>query len=104
MLCYMLYSMWKTYRSIHGCDVHLEVISVPQVSLYLDQNVLDAARRKARIEQISLSKYVTKTLSNDIALGWPQGYWDLFGALEDDSFTRPEDTPFDRVATQVDFL
>ena len=77
---------------------------MPQVSLYLDQEVLDAARRNARIEHISLSKYVTRSLSKNADTGWPNGYWNLFGALADDTFVRHEDTPFNQVAAQAEFL
>ena len=76
---------------------------MPQVSLYLEQEVLDIARRNARIENISLSKYVSQTLSNNASPEWPQGYWDLFGALGDDSFTRPDDIPFDHVVSRAVF-
>jgi hypothetical protein len=74
-----------------------------QVSLYIDQEVLDAARRNARIKNISLSKYVTEALAGQDDSGWPEGYWDLFGALDDASFERPLDTPFDRVESKVTF-
>ena len=76
---------------------------MPQVSLYLDQEVLDCAKRNARIENISLSKYVTHALANNAGSGWPKGYWDLFGALTDESFVSPEDIPFDQVGSQVVF-
>ena len=76
---------------------------MPQVSLYLEQSVLEVARSKARIEKISLSKYVSRTLSKDATTGWPKGYWDLFGALTDDSFVRPDDVPFDQVANEGKF-
>jgi len=76
---------------------------MPQVSLYLDQDVLDNARRNARIQNISLSKYVTHALADNAGSGWPKGYWDLFGALADEGFTCPEDVPFDQVDSQVVF-
>lgn len=27
---------------------------------------------------------------------WPEGYFDLMGSVEDDSFVVPEDMPFDK--------
>ena len=77
--------------------------NMPQVSLYIDEDVLSLARRNARIENISLSKYVTRALTKSADSCWPEGYWNLFGALADESFVCPEDTPFDKVATQVEF-
>ena len=76
---------------------------MPQVSLYLDQELLDNARRRADIERISLSKYVAHALSSNTGQSWPKGYWELFGALQDDSFTCPEDLPFSEVADKAEF-
>ena len=76
---------------------------MPQVSLYLEQELLDSARRNARFEKISLSKYVSRALKRNTESEWPEGYWELFGALQDDTFVSPEDTPFDEVSKQVSF-
>ena len=77
---------------------------MPQVSLYIEQELLDAARRNARLENMSLSKYVSQALAKNSEPGWPKGYWDLFGALKDDSFNRPKDVPFNKVSRQLSFL
>jgi hypothetical protein len=76
---------------------------MPQVSLYLDQDVLDTARLNARSEGISLSKYVTHALARNADSSWPHGYWELFGALTDESFVYPEDVPFNQVNSHVVF-
>ena len=76
---------------------------MPQVSLYLDQDILDRARQRAKIEKLSLSKYVAQTLSANGSNGWPEGYWDLFGSLTDETFVVPEDIPFDQVPIEVIF-
>jgi len=76
---------------------------MPQVSLYLEQEILDAARHNASLEKISFSKYVSRALAKAAASEWPQGYWDLFGALNDDSFVRPNDMPFTEVSEKVAF-
>ncbi|MCL1796738.1 MAG: hypothetical protein FWG24_00205 [Eggerthellaceae bacterium] len=76
---------------------------MPQVSLYLEQGVLDAAKRNACIENVSFSKYVSTALTKSVDSGWPQGYWELFGTLKDDSFVRGADVAFDRVASRAEF-
>ena len=76
---------------------------MPQVSLYLDQELLDGARQRAGIANISLSKYVAQALANNSSRSWPKAYWELFGALNDESFSYPEDIPFDEVAHEVAF-
>jgi len=76
---------------------------MPQVSLYLEQELLDSARQNARFEKISLSKYVSRALKKSTESKWPEGYWKLFGALQDDTFVASEDMPFDEVSKQVSF-
>ena len=84
-------------------SVYFEVLNMLQVSLYLDQEVLDTAKHNARIERISLSRYVAKALVKNNEAGWPQGYWDLFGAMTDATFVRPDDIPFSEVANSMEF-
>ena len=74
---------------------------MPQVSLYIDQELLDAAKRNARFEKVSLSKYVSRALESSANAGWPTGYWELFGSLSDSSFVEPEDIPFNEIAIKA---
>ena len=74
-----------------------------QVSLYLEKEILETARRNARLENTSLSKYVSRALVKQAESGWPQGYWDLFGALQDDTFVCPSDVPFDQALEKAAF-
>jgi hypothetical protein len=76
---------------------------MPQVSLYLDQEALDLARRNARISNISLSRYVSRALIEQGECNWPEGYWNLFGSLLDNSFELADDTPFDQFPSKVEF-
>jgi hypothetical protein len=68
---------------------------MPQVSLYLEENTLGFARRKAQENGLSLSKYVATVLAEKSASMWPEDYFSLFGALQDDTFVRPEQPSFD---------
>ncbi|MCL2808287.1 MAG: toxin-antitoxin system, antitoxin component [Coriobacteriia bacterium] len=77
---------------------------MPQVSLYIDQELLDAAKLNARFENISLSKYVSRALESSADVGWPTGYWELFGSLSDGSFVEPEDVPFDEIPIEAGLL
>ncbi|MDR0501666.1 MAG: hypothetical protein LBG97_10605 [Coriobacteriales bacterium] len=67
---------------------------MPQVSLYLENNVLGFVRRKAKENKLSVSRYVSSVLAEKCASSWPHDYFSLFGALDDDSFTRPEQPSF----------
>ena len=58
-----------------------------QLSLYLDDAQYQALKERARAEGVSLSKYAARLIENDAAdTGWPQGFWDLYGAIDDPAF------------------
>ncbi|MDR2380662.1 MAG: ribbon-helix-helix domain-containing protein, partial [Bifidobacteriaceae bacterium] len=59
------------------------------VSLYLDDEVIAASESAARQRGMSLSRYVNGQLRAASGAQWPDGFFDLFGAIEDDAFTRP---------------
>lgn len=66
---------------------------MPQVSLYLDEPSMENLREDAAHAEVSLSKYVAQLIQNRRERGeWPQGYWDIYGALKDESFQVPEDS------------
>lgn len=60
---------------------------MPQLSLYLDKDTLQLLERAAKIEHLSLSKYVTKKLRESIQHDWPKGYSSLFGSVTDNTFS-----------------
>ncbi|MDR0592414.1 MAG: hypothetical protein LBG60_03965 [Bifidobacteriaceae bacterium] len=64
---------------------------MPQVSLYLDQGVLEAAAARAEEQGVPLSRWVSAALRRDLDSAWPAGFADLFGAVEDPSFLPPAD-------------
>jgi hypothetical protein len=67
---------------------------MPQLSLYFDQPTLDRVEKAARDAHLSVSKWVRSRLSNSLNKNWPEGYFDLFGSIKDDSFSRPESPSF----------
>lgn len=67
---------------------------MPQLSLYLTEENLIALRTRAEEEGVSLSKHVSSLIERDaLNHGWPEGFWKLYGAIEDESFTVPDDPP-----------
>lgn len=70
---------------------------MPQLSLYIDEHTLQRLRTAARLEHLSLSRYVVKKLNESMNASWPEGYERLFGAIDDDSFVvrRPTDFAHD---------
>lgn len=65
---------------------------MPQLSLYITDENLRTLRERASEEGVSLSKYTNDLIKNDADNhGWPVGFWDLYGAVDDPSFVLPED-------------
>ena len=63
---------------------------MPQLSLYIDKETLEAIELRAKTSGTSISKYVTAALQSYLSDSWPQGYWDVFGSVTDDGFAAPE--------------
>jgi len=64
---------------------------MPQLSLYLDDATMKLVQQNARLEGLSLSRYVSSTIQQVVETpNWPEGYWNLYGSIEDDTFGEPE--------------
>lgn len=57
-----------------------------QLSLYIDEETLKKIETAAKLEDISVSKYVVRKLNETMSLSWPQSYEQLFGSIQDESF------------------
>ena len=63
-----------------------------QVSLYVDDATLAELREKAKGQGVSLSKYVGQIVEEHCAASkWPQGFFDLYGSVTDETFVEPDD-------------
>ncbi len=60
---------------------------MPQLSLYIDENTLHKIEIGAKIEHLSISKYVVRKLNESMNNSWPENFKNLYGAIDDDSFT-----------------
>ena len=59
---------------------------MPQLSLYIDENTLSKIEMGAKIEHVSISKYVVRKLNESMSTAWPENYNNLYGIMDDDSF------------------
>ncbi len=59
---------------------------MPQISLYIDKDTLTKIEKAANKEKISISKWVGKNIKKVIKEDYPQGFFDLFGSIADESF------------------
>lgn len=61
---------------------------MPQISLYVDSDTLSKIEQCARMENKSISKWVTTRLKESLTNKWPENYPTLFGCIDDDTFTE----------------
>lgn len=75
---------------------------MPQLSLYLDDDLMTKLRDGANRTHLSLSKYAARCIDNECASAlWPAGFWDLYGSIDDDSFTVPDELDFELDAPRL---
>jgi len=63
-----------------------------QLTIYLDEKTQAKAKRAAKLANCSLSRWAREQLSAaaDEGQSWPEGYFELFGSVQDASFEAPE--------------
>ncbi|TGN07227.1 CopG family transcriptional regulator [Leptospira ilyithenensis] len=61
---------------------------MPQLSLYIDQETLKKIESAAKKEKVSISQWVKGKLQNSFEKKWPENYFMLYGAIDDDSFQQ----------------
>lgn len=64
---------------------------MPQISLYIDKKTLASVQRAAKNDKLSVSKWVAKKIRKALSSEWPSNYFNLFGSIQDESFTEPEE-------------
>ena len=67
---------------------------MPQISLYIDEETLERVKNAAARRHTSISKWVTELIRARVQPEYPPDYEQLFGSVQDESFTEPEDFPF----------
>lgn len=68
---------------------------MPQLSLYIDEETLKKVTVAARIENVSISKFVVKKLNESMHDSWPSNFEKIFGSITDDTFTIADDISFE---------
>jgi len=64
---------------------------MPQISLYIDAPTLKKIENAALRQKISISKWVAEQIRLRVDPVYPGDYESLFGSIDDDTFTEPED-------------
>ena len=67
--------------------------TMPQLNIYLDEATQAKARLAARREGCSLSSWARRKLSaaTDEGKVWPEGYFELFGSIDDSDLSAPKE-------------
>ena len=65
---------------------------MPQISLYLDEDIHREIAIRAKLSNTSISKFVATTLKAHLSSDWPDGFQNLFGSITDKSFIK-QDAP-----------
>ena len=55
----------------------------------LERVVQDVYKRQATREGVSLSKHASRVIRENNVSAWPKGFFDLYGALDDETFVAP---------------
>jgi len=61
---------------------------MPQISLYLEEEIHREIEMRARLNNTSVSKFVATTLKAFFSQDWPRGFQNTFGSITDESFAR----------------
>lgn len=75
---------------------------MPQLSLYIDKETLRKIKIAAKLEELSLSKYVVKKLNDVLNNSWPSNFGKLFGSISDETFNEPQKLNFNKDIDRVD--
>ena len=68
---------------------------MPQLHLYVPDEVAKRLREQAKIRKMSLSKYLAEIVQRETPTGWPEGYFEeVVGSWVGD-FEEPEDLPLE---------
>lgn len=66
-----------------------------QVSIYLDDDMLDKIKKASEMSDVSVSKWIRTHLNESLKNQYPEGYFELYGSLAEADFQRPEQVPFE---------
>lgn len=65
-----------------------------QISLYFDDKTAEKLKHTAKLNGVSISKWVRTTVEESLEKKWPQNFFELFGSIQDDSFKAADQLSF----------
>ena len=67
---------------------------MPQLSVYLNEDILAQIKESAKTSNISVSKLIANALEKYMSNHWPEDFDTLFGSISDETFQRHPDIKF----------
>jgi hypothetical protein len=64
---------------------------MPQIALDIDQITFERIEKAAIRRKTSISNWVGDTIKIVLENDYPEGFFELFGAIKDDTFIEPEE-------------
>lgn len=75
-----------------------------QLSLYLEDPMMESLRQDASRDGKTLSKFVASVLKDHANNNlWPRGFFNLYGACDDETFVEPPEIPWELDAPRKSF-
>jgi hypothetical protein len=62
---------------------------MPQISLNIDQIIFEKIKKIAERKRTSVSDWVEDNIKKTLGNGYPNDFFELFGAINDDTFVEP---------------
>ncbi|MDR2836564.1 MAG: hypothetical protein LBV69_10315 [Bacteroidales bacterium] len=67
---------------------------MPQIALNIDETTFEKIENIAKQRKISMSNWVESNIKNILQNDYPDGFFDLFGAIKDDTFLEPKEIDY----------
>jgi hypothetical protein len=76
---------------------------MPQILLELDKMTLEKVEKMAKRNNTSVSTWVGNNIRELLKTNYPEGFFELFGAIKDDTFIEPDeiDAKYDAPREQI---
>ncbi len=69
---------------------------MPQLHLYLPEEIAKRVRAKASSRSVSVSRYLSDLVRREMGEDWPPGFWDqVVGGWAGETITRPPQGEFE---------
>ena len=69
---------------------------MPQLHLYVSDDVAEKIKRKAEKRRLTTSRYLAEVVKRDLGRGWPEGYFEtVVGGWKGESLERPPQGEFE---------